>query len=172
MSKNILVSDKTYARLQGCVEPFVDKEPEDVIIRLLNDYENANGSADFRNSSRTESMGGDSVLPRDRNPRERGTTVKINDHRIDAVSVRDLYKQALKYLLENHEGSLKQQIPFKTSDARYLLNTSAKHPRGNPFVIPMEYEGYYMEAHKDYKNGIAHLRRLVERLGLTFEYLG
>ena len=172
MSKNILVSDETYARLQRCVEPFVDKEPEDVIVRLLNDYDEANGSGDSGASSRTESIGEDSLRPSDRTPRERGTIIKINDHRINAVSVRDLYKQALKFLIENHKGLLKHEIPFRTSSARYLLAASPVHPSGNPFVVPMEYDGYYMETHKDYKNAIAHLRRLVERLGLTFEYLG
>ncbi|HME33530.1 MAG TPA: hypothetical protein VKG65_12305 [Terriglobales bacterium] len=46
------------------------------------------------------------------------------------------------------------------------------HPSGKPFVISVEHQGYYMEAHEGYKNAIAHLGRLAKELRLPFKYLG
>ena len=67
---------------------------------------------------------------------------------------------------------LDRLLPFATSRERYLAATKPIHPTGNPFVVPVKYHGYYMEAHKDYKNAISHLGSLVAKLGLELKYLG
>lgn len=113
----------------------------------------------------------DSVSPFSRVPRERGTIVQIGDKKIDAVSVRALYAQALELFVERHSSKLKSVVPLKTSGQRYLIALKPVHPSGKPFVKPVEFRGFYMESHKDYKNGIAHLRILCSRLGLLFKYL-
>ena len=61
---------------------------------------------------------------------------------------------------------------MRTSGERFLIALKPVHPSGKPFVVQVEYRGFYMEAHKDYKNAIAHLRILCNRLGLSLNYLG
>lgn len=167
MQHQIRVSDDTMNRLKACAEPFVDKDPEDVVRRLLDEHDSfsrkrAPSSHPLLQSART---------PISRVPRERGTAVQIEGHQIQAVSVRDLYEQALKLLVGSHRADLDRILPFKTSHERYLLADKPIHPSGNPFVVPVEYHGYHMEAHKDYKNAVAHLGSLVEKLGMKLKYL-
>ncbi len=63
-------------------------------------------------------------------------------------------------------------MPLRTSSERYLIAREPIHPLGNLFVVPVSFGAYHMEAHKDYKNGIEHLRILSEKLGLNLKYLG
>jgi hypothetical protein len=174
---HIQLSDETLNRLKALAEPFVDLEPEDVIRRLLDkNYRETCSPTPFT------SIGGPmtdmaSTNPMERSiesrvPRERGVEVEIGKQRIRAVSVSDLYKQALTFLVQNHEAQLTQLLPFETSRERYLVADKPVHPSGRKFFITVEYHGYYMEAHKDYKNAIEHLRKLAKRLGLSFKYLG
>lgn len=165
MRHQIMVSDETLTRLKSLAEPFVDREPEDVIRRILDQLDqkrhsvkNSPSNADRSTSSRV--------------PRERGARIKIGEKQIDAVSVRDLYRQALQFIVENHKLTLQAILPLKTSSERYLIARKPIHPGGNPFVVPIEFQDIYMEAHKDYKNAIGHLRILIERLGLSLVYLG
>lgn len=171
MRHQIALSDETLGRLKMLAEPFVDKEPEDVIRRLLDDWESR--SSRSLHSERAE--GGSTTTGRSaesRVPRERGTRVQIGDHVIEAISVRDLYKQALAFLVGNYKVKLQATLPYKTSAERYLVAAEPKHPAGNPFVVPVEFRGFYIEAHKDYKNAVAHLSNLCERLSLKLTYLG
>ena len=154
-------------RLKRCAEPFVDKEPEDAIRRLLDEHDNFSR----KHAPSSDPLLQSTQIPTSRVPRERGTVVQIGGHQIEAVSVRDLYEQALKFLVGSHRVDLDRLLPFKTSRERYLLADKAIHPSGNPFVVPVEYHGYYMEAHKDYKNAVAHLGSLVGKLGLKLKYL-
>ena len=106
-------------------------------------------------------------------PRQRGVVVKLGEVTIRAISVSDLYTETLKYL--HQKGFLdkvKQHIPLATSKQRYLIAESPVHPNGKEFVVPVEYKGYYMEAHKDYKNGIRHLCKMLDFCGVTLTYLG
>jgi len=84
----------------------------------------------------------------------------ISDHQIQAVSVSvpDLHEQALKFLVGSRRADLDRLLPLKTSRERYLL---ADKP----------VRGYYMEAHKDYKNAVAHLSSLVKKSGIELKYL-
>jgi hypothetical protein len=155
-------------RLKACVEPFVDKTPEDVIRRLLDEHDNS----EHKHAPLTRPLRQPGPSPASRIPRERGLRAQVDRHQIQAVSVRDFYEQVLKILVNEHRVDLDRLLPFKTSHERYLLAAKPIHPSGNPFVVPVEYKGYCMEAHKDYKNAIAHLDSFVEKLGLTFKYLG
>ncbi len=111
--------------------------------------------------------------PDSRASRQRGAVVKLGNTTIRAESVSDLYYQVLKYLINN--GYMKQiepHIPIATSRKRYLLARKPVHPNGNDFVVPVEYRGYFMEAHKDYKNGIRHLQsRILDLCNLELKYL-
>jgi hypothetical protein len=175
----IHLSQETMERLKACAEPFVDRKPEDVIRRLLDQFEKADGRNErdaltrlrkkyFVSSARQN-------LTFQRAPRERGVTVQIDGHQIVASSVRDLLGQALMFLVDRHRTALDQILPFRTSSERYLVAKQDMHPNGKPFFVRAPhngYRGYYMEAHKDYKNAIAHLGSLLKKLGLKFEYVG
>lgn len=168
MNRHILVSDETLARLKSLAEPFVDREPEDVIRRLL-DQLGEHGSINNAASNVGHNRGPSSDS---RAPRERGARVKIGEETIEAVSVRDLYEQALRFFVENYKSKLQTILPLRTSRQRYLIARDPVHPGGNAFVVPVEVRGFHMEAHKDWKNGIEHLRALAGRLGVEIVYLG
>ncbi|MGH9579438.1 MAG: hypothetical protein ACRD2R_00465 [Terriglobales bacterium] len=168
MDHTIRLSAETMSRLKRCAEPYVDKEPEDTIRRLLEHFE-AGASPDLH------SLGNDrrqhTTKPITRAPRERGVVAELADQRIQASSVSDFYTQALKHLVDRHSSRLDAFVPFATSGQRYLVAKSPKHPTGNKFVVPVNYKGYYMEAHKDYRNAVNHLEQLAAKMGLSFRYL-
>lgn len=171
MTRLVRIPDELFARLQAHGKAFVDTEA-DVIQRLLDFYE-AHSRASDGSKVRGESAEQEGRDPGARTPRERGATVEIGRHVIQAASVGDLYEQALKVLLDNgHANRLNELIPFKTSGERYLIAERPVHPNGKPFFNTVRYKGYYMEAHKDYRNAIRHLAKLVEKCGLRLRYLG
>ena len=161
MVRQITISDQTFARLQALAQPLVD-EPEDVIRRLLDQGTPVQAKSEWTSMSA-------STLSRV--PRERGVTVKIGNTTIQATSVSDLYANALRLFVGEHKSKLDTLVPFKTSNRRYLIASKPVHPTGKHFVVPIEYRGLHMEAHKDYKNAIEHLRKLAARLGLTLTYV-
>lgn len=166
MSKVIRVPTSVYNRLQALAEPFVDT-PGTVISRLLDDH-------DGRGASSPSSPPSPLVADLDeREPRSRGVTVELDGQPIEAASVPDLYEQVLRFLVdEGVVGGLEGDLPIATSRKRYLLARSPVHPNGNDFVNPVAYQGYYMEAHKDYKNALRHLnKRVLAPLGIELEYL-
>lgn len=176
MRHQIMVSEETLTRLKSLAEPFVDREPDDVIRRLLDRNEESVSNVDrpLKSQSGVSRQFPTNVVRSTaaRIPRERGVRVQLDDHKIDAVSVGDLYGQALRFLVENHKSKLQSNVPLKTSSERYLIAREPKHPNGNDFVKPVEFGNLHMESHKDYKNAIAHLRILSERLGLSLVCLG
>ena len=177
MSKQITIPDALYAQLQSLAEPFVDHEPLDVIRKAIDHYARTRLPHDSSVKSGSELVAPVPVS-QDRSlasrlPRARHVVVQIGNKRIDAVSVPDLYKQSLQLLLEGDTSTeLKKILPVKTSNERYLVARTPIHPNKNPFVVPVEVQGIYMEAHKSYKTAVAHLRMLCDRLGLTLTYLG
>ena len=103
-----------------------------------------------------------------RSPRQRGISVTIDGRKFSAMSVSDLYDQVLKYLYENKLiEKLKPYLPYATSRKRYLISIEPVHPQGNQFVVPIEYKGYYMEAHKSYHTAITCLTDLLGLIGLS-----
>ena len=49
----------------------------------------------------------------ERAPRERGITIEIGGHVIRAISVKELYQETLKFLVEKgHSKRLKDFVPF------------------------------------------------------------
>ena len=175
MTHQIRISEDTMARLKACAEPFKDRDPEDVIRRLLDERDRNDGHRKQNNRS-GESESEDSMTPpgsdtKSRAPRERGATIEIGGRQIRAATVPDLYKQALTFLVDKHEDKLSQLLPFKTSAERYLVANTPKHPSGKDFFIPVPYHDYWMEAHKDYKNAIEHLGKLASKLRLSFRYV-
>jgi hypothetical protein len=100
-------------------------------------------------------------------PRERGIDIRINNNVFHGSSVSDLYEKVLRYLHENNYiDKLKPSIPFATSGKRYLISHEPYHPNGNRFVVPVEYKGYFMEAHKSYQNAVKALSDLLRLCGI------
>jgi hypothetical protein len=168
---SIRISESTLNRLRALAVPFEDKGPEDVIRRLLEEQEKPGiKSATSLNTFRRAQDPTTSRVPR-----QRGVSIELAGRHIDAVSVQDLYSQALRVLVDGHRNKLDRLLPFRTSRQRYLLADRPFHPSGNPFVVPAPhngYHGYYMESHKDYANAIKHLRYFAKKLGLEMTYLG
>ena len=171
MSKTITVPDELYARLETLARPFVDREPADVIQRLVD----AQGKEEFSDRGAPPKLFSQMTptLIDGRVPRERGAKVDIDGHVIHADSVRDLYEQILQYLSRNHAWDrVVELVPYKTSAQRFLIAKTPIHPKGNPFVVPVEHHGLYMESHKNYKTAFDHLARFLSKCGSTLTYLG
>jgi hypothetical protein len=81
-----------------------------------------------------------------------------------------LYAKVLKFLCdEKHIEKLKPYIPYATSNQRYLLNTEPYHQGGNAFRVPIECEGYFLEAHKSYVNAVSSLDKLLRLCNLSVQ---
>ena len=168
MSKSIKISDALYAKLESLAIPFTDKEPEDVIERLVENYL-ANGIPSPATTNPKRNLPGLGS----RTPRERGTIVKIGTETIHAATVPDLYQQVLVLVTKNGDlERLKPFIPFKTSKKRYLIANKAIHPQGNSFFSPVHHNGFFMEAHKSYRSAISDLAKLFNKIGVSVTYVG
>lgn len=111
------------------------------------------------------------TLTHQRDSKQRGAVVTINNITITASTVSDLYLQTLTYLFNsNLIDRVKSHIPYATSSVRFLISTDPHHQAGNEFRSPIEYNGYYMEAHKDYKNALSHLEKFLKTCGISMKY--
>ena len=182
MSKVIRIPESVFQRLQQLAVPLVDT-PASVIARLLDFHDSQqNGEVSVIEGSGgpVQAKSVDSVRepesvndPSTRASRQRGVVVKVEEQTFKAISVPDLYSQVLRFVCDNgHIEKLKPHLPVQTSSKRYVIAATPVHPGGKDFVIPVEYKGYYMEAGKDYKNGVNHLRKVLELCGLDLKYLG
>ena len=171
MPRTITVPDELYSRLEALARPFVDREPADVIQRLVNMQGEEDLSDRYASPELSPLMA--SILVDGRIPRERGAKVDIDGHVIHADSVRDLYEQILQYLARNKTWDrVIELVPYKTSARRFLIAKSPVHPNGNPFVVPVEHRGLYMESHKNYQTAISQFARFLSKCGSTLTYLG
>ena len=182
MSRVIRISEAIFRRLQKLAIPLEDT-PASVIQRLL-DFHDSHQDRDVKKTSypigqaqplrtdRFEKQGDETSLL-SRVPRQRGVSIEIDGNGFTADSLADLYGQVLRFLADNaHLAKLKPHLPVSTSSKRYFVAAKPFHPNGNEFVRPVEYQGFFMESHKDYKNGINHLRKILDLCGLTLVYVG
>ncbi len=174
----VTLSEGLFVRLQSLAVPLVDT-PADVIERLVSHYEKSGAETSKGERGVGASTGSKpSSLVREakiaeRIPRERGVTIEIDGHVIRAISVKEMYQETLRYLLDNgHSKRVKDLVPFSTSSLRYLIADRPIHPNGNEFFVPVKCGGYFMEAHKSYKTGIEHLSQFIAKMGLRLKYLG
>ena len=165
MNKTISLSDDVYARLQELARPFEDREPEDVIRRLLDGC----SKKDLAKPQGRRTIPVSAVV---RAPRERGAVVELNGDRISATTVPDLCTKVLEFIYSKGLWSQFESLaPYKTSTKRYFFAKSPKHPQGNDFFVPLKYRNMYMEVHKNYETTIKQLGRLLPQLGITFKYV-
>lgn len=232
----IELSDDIYAKLERLARPFVDREPADVIRRLVDgdsgdptggreveddlqsrqavvhghhrapidemrepaltdsetrvelevdppwrQVEGASNDPTTRDHHASRVVADQPLLSRSsleadveaRAPRERGGVFILAGRRIEADSVRHLYEQVLEYM--DNAGlwnRLEALAPYKTSSKRYLVSTTAVHPNGRDFFIPVSRRGLFMETHKNYVTATKQLRQLLDKCGIPFEYGG
>lgn len=169
MTKVIRINSQVFERLQKYAVPLVDT-PASVIEKLLDfhDAQSGIGKPSNLNNTRKEREPNPDTFLKDRVSRERGITIKIGDYAIKADSVSDMYSQVLQFLYE--KKYLKNlEIPLKTGTKRYLISKYPVHPSKKDFVIPVEFKGFYMEAHKSYDTAINDLRKMLNLCSLTLE---
>ncbi len=97
MTKTIAVTDDLYERLASLARPFLDREPADVIRRLVDKEAGESGRA-----VPTPATTGHSAGLTHRAPRERGAVVELDGTEIRADSVPDLCSQVMEYM-HSHE---------------------------------------------------------------------
>lgn len=166
MPQSILIPDDLYARIRALAIPFTDKEPADVIRRLVE------GASSSSAPSMDASPISRATLRATRHPRERGVHVRLDGQALTAVSVRELYEKVLEYLAKKGVlNKAKTLLPYRTSSKRYLAAQTPVHPNGNPFVVPVGARGFYFEAHKSYSTGLSQLARFLWKIGVKLEYL-
>ena len=103
--------------------------------------------------------------------KRRGVVVTVGNETISALTVPDLYYKTLKFLCDNKlMEKAASEIPYATSAKRYLIAKEPYHQRGNSFRLPVEHNGYFMEAHKSYENALVHLEAFLKTLGLKLKY--
>jgi hypothetical protein len=180
MSRVVRISETSFQRLQKLAVPLEDT-PSSVIERLLDFYDSQNNPAAHQKeppSANTQVLRTDKVKQKEdqallnRPPRQRGAIVEIEGKRFKVDSVKELYSQVLMFLDANGQlDKLKPFLPIATRKDRYLIADQPLHPNGESFIKPVKYLGYFMESHKDWKNGISHLRsRILDRFGLSISY--
>ena len=175
---DVTLSEGLFVRLQKLAVPLVDK-PSDVIERLLRHYEKTGSEASkvdtgvgASTGSKSSSLVREAIIA-ERIPRERGVTIEIDGHVIRAISVKEMYQETLRYLLDNgHSKRVKDLVPFSTSSLRYLIADRPVHPNRKDFFVSVKCGGYFMEAHKIYKTGIELLSQFIAKMGLKLKYLG
>jgi hypothetical protein len=167
MSPTIEVSTQVHSRLKELAGPLFS--PSEVIERLLGlDSGKAVRASASSTTIAPEAGSGTSAGLAPRSPRERGISVQIDDTRINAVSVRDLYLQFLQYMVNKKLiARIEQAIPYRTSNQRFLIAKKPTHPNGNSFVVPVGFGGYFMEAHKNYENAMSGLQQLAKIGGFS-----
>lgn len=98
--------------------------------------------------------------------------VKINERVFVGISIKDLFTQILKYLVDNNLFD-KIKLPWGTGRSRYIISNEENpiHPNGRSFFLPIKYKNYSMETHMDRKRGMKILDELTKKINLTFEVI-
>lgn len=96
--------------------------------------------------------------------------IKIGNKVFDEPSVTKLYDQVLQFLVDgNHLSNL--QLPVATGAKRYLIADQPAHQRGNEFIKPVGYKGFYMEANKSRDDALRDLSQLLAMCGLALQHM-
>lgn len=91
-------------------------------------------------------------------------TFTFGNNNFKAKNIPDLYRQILKFMVES--GQIHNiELPFATGPKRYLIARESLHPAGQEFMAPVEYEGFFMEAHNNRASAISSLEKLANALG-------
>lgn len=98
--------------------------------------------------------------------------VKIEDKLFSDLTLRDLFGQILKYLVDQ-KYVLRVPMPWGNTKQRHIITNDDPpvHPNGRDFFYPVRYGGYALESHYARDRGLKVLSDLCERLELDFEVI-
>ena len=98
--------------------------------------------------------------------------VKIDGKVIEGDSVKRLFKNTLKYLVDK-ELLNKIPLPWGVGNTRYIVTNEDEptHPNGRSFFIPETYKGYTIETHYARDRALAVLDSLCKKLEIDYEPL-
>ena len=96
--------------------------------------------------------------------------VKIDGKVFAADTIRDLFTDVLKYIVD-HKFVRRIPLPWGSSSQRYIITNAepATHPSGRSFFYPLHYERYTIESHYARERGLKVLNDLCAKLELSFE---
>lgn len=96
--------------------------------------------------------------------------VKINNTVIEGDIVRNLFKNVLKYLVDNRLLE-KIPLPWGVGNTRYIITNEKepRHPNGKDFFYPESYKGYTIETHYARDRALAVLDNLCKKLEIDYE---
>jgi hypothetical protein len=90
--------------------------------------------------------------------------LRVDGNDVSGSSVPELFQKVLHYVVSNNLID-ENLLPYVTSAKRYLLSKAPLHPGEKPFRMPVEFRGYYMEAHKSRIQALKDATRFLKRLG-------
>lgn len=138
--------DKTKLLSKGLITPQQ--------LDLYDEYENNLDSNEGSNKN----------IPIKKSPTFVNLSIKVNNTTIKGESVPQFFTSGIEYIVSKNLP-IDEILPFRTSAVRFLIARRPIHPRGNDFVNPVEYSGYFMEAHKNRKEAKRNLILLFSKLG-------
>lgn len=96
--------------------------------------------------------------------------VKINGKILEGDSVKNLFQNILKYLVDT-DLLRKIPLPWGVGNTRYIVTNEDKptHPNGRSFFIPETYKGYTIETHYARDRALVVLEALCKKLEIDYE---
>lgn len=89
--------------------------------------------------------------------------ITINNTLLKGATVTEFYEKILKFIVDNNIATT-ENVPYETSTKRYLIAKQPHHQRENPFRVPIEYKGYFMEGHKGSAQAIKDIMRYLKAI--------
>jgi len=118
----VTISTELLLQLGKLAKPFIEKEPADVIQRLVSEHLRTDLHAPARAMVRAQPEPSNIVSVVQRLPRERGAHVVLDGFEIRADSVPDLIKQLAERVSDTGRWpALVALAPYKTSPERFLF---------------------------------------------------
>ena len=96
--------------------------------------------------------------------------VRVNEVIFTQDTLRNLFKEALVYIVDN-DYVTRLPLPWGNTSKRYIITNEhpSLHPNGKPFFYPESYGGYTVETHYARERGLKVLDDLCKKLELSFE---
>lgn len=104
------------------------------------------------------------------NQKRKPIRIRMNESQIETQSIPELYRIVLTYLVDNNllDGV---SLPVVGGKSRYFIAREPVHISGKQFFSPVEYAGFYIEAHNNRPTALKQLKNFVESLQVEFEII-
>jgi hypothetical protein len=96
--------------------------------------------------------------------------VKVNNQIFEGDSVKNLFKNILKYLVDT-DLIKRTPLPWGVGNTRFIVTNEDKptHPNGRSFFVPETYNGYTIETHYARDRALVVLDALCKKLEIDYE---